>query len=128
MKLKNIIIFFKDLALPIKSLIFQRLKVLKYIVTILLHETNVGLTEIFTIIFEQNIENTVIIDSFIFQKCCLFLTGGDLRPKILIRFTGLSSPLSISPRVSQLKNANLVPLHILQLSGIDLIYLLTTSV
>ncbi len=128
MKLKNIIIFFKDLAFPIRSLIFQRLKVLKYIVTILLHEANVGLAEIFTIIFKQNVENTVIVDSFIFQKCCLFLIGRDLRPKILIRFTSLSSPFSISPRISQLKNANLVPFHVLQLSCIDLIYLLTTSV
>lgn len=128
MKLKNIIIFLKDLTFPIRSLIFQRLKVLKYIVTILLRETNVGLTEIFTIIFKQNVENTVIVDNFIFQKCCLFLTGRDLRPKFLIRFTSLSSPFSISPRISQLKYPNLVPFHVLQLSCIDLIYLLTTSV
>lgn len=128
MQLKNIIIFLKNLTFPIRSLIFQWLKVLKYIVTILLHETYMRLAEIFTIIFKQNVENTVIINSSIFQKCSLFLTRRDLRPKLIIWFASLSSPFCIPPRISQLKNSNFVAFHILQLSCIDLIYLLTTSV
>ena len=112
MKFKDIVIFLYNVTFPIRAPIFQWLIVLKHIVTMLLHEANMGITEIFTIIWKQNKEDTVITDSLILQKCSLFFTWCNFRPKLLILLIGLSSPLCVSPRVSQLKNAYLVTLHI----------------
>jgi hypothetical protein len=67
MKLEYILTFIEYLYFP-KSTLFRRLIVLKYIITVLLHVANMGLIEKFAVIFKQDIEYPIVIDTTILQK------------------------------------------------------------
>lgn len=65
MQLKDILILLKNLALPKGAILLQRKEVLKYIIAIILHETYMGLVEVLTVIFEDYIEDTIVVDAFV---------------------------------------------------------------
>jgi hypothetical protein len=65
-KLKDVLIFFKDHALPEGALLFERLIIFKDVVAVLLHEADVGLIEVLAVVFEQDEEDAIVIDSPIF--------------------------------------------------------------
>lgn len=128
MKFKDVLIFLKDHTFPKGASLFNRLVIFKDIVAVILHEADVGLIEVLAVIFEQDEEDTVIIDSPILQKQCPFLVMCNLGPKLLITLACLTIPLSVSPRVPQFQNANVVSLHILQLRCVNLSHKLITRV
>jgi hypothetical protein len=72
-KLKDVLIFLEDRALPKSAFFFNGLIVFKDIVTIVLHEADVSLIKVLAIICEQHKEDSVIIYGPILQKQCPLL-------------------------------------------------------
>jgi len=99
MKLEDILAFIENLNLP-KSTLFGRFIVLKYIITIFFHKTNMGLIKEFAIIFEENIKYSIVVNTTVLQKQMFFFSIFNQIPKFSITFIPLSIPLCISPRVS----------------------------
>lgn len=128
MKLENVLIFFKNHAFPKGTSFLYRFIVLKDIVAVVLHEADMCLIEVLTVIFEQDEEDTIVIDSPILQKHSPLLVMCNLGPELLITLACLPIPLSISPRVPQFQHANVISFHIFKLRRVNLYYPLYTSV
>lgn len=62
MELENILAFIEDLNFP-KSTLLRRFVVLKYVITVSLHVANMSLIKEFAVIFEQNIEYSIVVDT-----------------------------------------------------------------
>lgn len=62
MELEYILTFIEDLYFP-KSTLFRRFVVLKYVIAVSLHIANMSLIKEFAVIFEQNIEYSIVVDT-----------------------------------------------------------------
>lgn len=119
MQLKDILILLKNLAIPKGAILLERKEVLEHIISIVLHEANMRLVEVLTVIFENYVEDAVIVDAFVLQKTTFLLGGGDHRPEFAVRLAALAGPFGIAPRVAQFQYADDVALHVLELNCVD---------
>lgn len=101
MQLKDILILLKNLALPKGAILLQRKEVLKYIIAIILHETNMGLVEVLTVIFEDYVEDAIVVDAFVLQETGFLFGGGDHRPEFVVGLAALTRPFGVAPGVAQ---------------------------
>lgn len=100
MQLKDILILLKNLAFPKGAILLQRIEVLKHIISIILHEANMSLVEILTVIFEDYVEDAIVVDAFILQKASFLLGGGDHRPEFVVGLAALTGPFGVAPGVA----------------------------
>lgn len=100
MQLEGVLILLKDLAFPEGSILLQREVVLKHIISVIFHEANMCLVEVLTEIFEDDIEDAIVVDAFILQKAVFLFSRCDHRPEFVVSLASLTSPLCIAPGVS----------------------------
>lgn len=100
MQFEDVLILLKDLAFPKGTIFLQRKEVLKNIISIIFHEANMCLVEVFAEIFEDNVEDAIIVDAFILQKPRFLFSRCNHRPELVVGLASLAAPFCISPGVS----------------------------
>jgi hypothetical protein len=68
MQFNEVLTLLNNNEIPVAASLFERYKAFRYIITTVLHIGDVSLHEIFTVVAEGYVEDTIVINRIVLQK------------------------------------------------------------